>query len=500
MTDLLELALDDLVPSFAGEEPDWAGVVARSQHRPARPRRRIWRRHPRRMLAVALVVVLVTLLATPAFGVQHYVLRLLGRTNVSFANSPSAPNIVKKQFLDLPLGAPPQFSPEIKAAEARLVASFDIGGHSRRLWVAPTRKGGYCWAFEQGIGGCRPTRAERTWAGRTGQISVGWTGGSPRPSVNPTIVTRVGGDLTASRAAKLTASYADGTSDDIPFVWVSAPIAAGFFAYDIPPAHWTKQRRLLAIALTAKDGALLGRQAFPYDPRPPLALNPGRMRNVKPQPRTLPVLAAPAPSAPTVSSRADGFRVVVGRNGSVQFTQVGTTPILRELEGHSVSFDCFRLTKEFGIATVRGFGQWGRLAPEVGFTLNGVGRPVDGCEVEASIGRRWPDRLHNRAAAELPLSPAGRRFFSDRAVARDLALFVRSRRMHGLRREPAIRARAAIDRIYGRMLVRSPIRIELVDRNTLRFSERSSTGQTFVVIVHRGRITKENLKPYAFVF
>lgn len=206
------------------------------------------------------------------------------------------------------------------------------------------------------------------------------------------------------------------------------------------------------------------------------------------------------PRAPTVTGAADGFRVVVGHNGSVQFTQVGTTRILQELAGHNVSFDCFRLTKEFGIFTVRGFGQWGRLASRVGFPLNGVGRPVDGCDVQASIGRRWPDRLHNHAAVEIPLTSAGRAFFTDRAAARDLALFVRSRRMHVLRAEAAPRARADIERAYRNALATSAIRIELVNPDTLRFSERSATGRTFSVIVHHGRITKETVKPYAFVF
>ena len=499
MTDLLELALDDLVPNFADEQPDWAGVVARSERERHRSRRPPWRRHPRRTAALAFALLLVALLATPAFGVQQYVLHLLGRKNVSFSASPSAPNVVKKQFLDLPLGAPKQFAPDVNAAEARVVATFSIGGRPRKLWVAPTRTGGYCYTFELSIGGCRQARADRK-VGEKGQFGVSWMGGSPRRRVNATIVTRIAGDLTAPAAAKITASYADGTTADIPFVWVSAPISAGFFSYDIPTSHWTKQHRLLAVALSAKGGRELDRQAFSYNPRPPLPHNPGRLRGVKPQPRVLPATASPAPSAPTVTRTADGFRVVVGHNGSVQFTRIATTPILSELAGGNVSFDCFRLTKEFGIFTVRGFGQWGRLAARVGFPLDGVGQPVDGCEVEASIGRRWPDRLHNRAAAEIPLTDAGRRFFANRATARDLALFVRSRRMHTLRAEPAKEARADIVHTYGSALADSGIRIDVVSTDTLRFSERSTTNRTYFVTVRRGRIAKQNLKPYAFVF
>jgi hypothetical protein len=39
MTDLLGLALDNLVPTFADEQPDWADVLARAE-RPYRSRAR----------------------------------------------------------------------------------------------------------------------------------------------------------------------------------------------------------------------------------------------------------------------------------------------------------------------------------------------------------------------------------------------------------------------------------------------------------------------------
>ena len=118
----------------------------------------------------------------------------------------------------------------------------------------------------------------------------------------------------------------------------------------------------------------------------------------------LPTAPDVAPSTPVQQGSADGFRVVVGHNGSVQFAQTGETPILQELVGKSAGFSCFRLATEFGIFSPRGLGQGGRFAARVGFSLQGVGTPVDGCEVQASIGRTWPDRLHNHAAVEIPLT------------------------------------------------------------------------------------------------
>ena len=497
MTDLLEQALDDLVPSFSDAPLNWPDVIARSERQ--RPQRAaVLRRHPRRTLAVAFALVLVALLATPAFGVQGFVLHLLGRKNVSFANSPSASNVVKKQFLDLPIGAPLPYSPQVKAAQTRVVATFSIAGHPRRLFVAPTRRGGYCYIFEHSFGGCRQTRAERSLGG-TGQFGVTWQGGSVRHGVNESIVTRVGGDLTAPTAAKITARYADGKSADVPFVWVSAPVAAGFFSYDIPTAQWNKQHRLLSLTLYANNGRRISRQSFPYRAHPQRLTVPPR-QVVTPRQRVLPTAPPVSPSAPMQQGSADGVKVVVGRNGAVQFTQVAQTPILQELAGHSVGYSCARLTREFGIFTVRGLGQGGRLAPKVGFMLNGVGSPVDFCELQASIGRTWPDRLHNRAAVEIPLTVAGRRFFADRQAARDLALFVRSRHMHQLREEPAAQAKQDITSTYAKQLATSPITITVVDKSTLAFRERSSTGKTFTVTVHDGHIASQNLKPYAFVF
>ena len=72
--------------------------------------------------------------------------------------------------------------------------------------------------------------------------------------------------------------------------------------------------------------------------------------------------------------------------------------------------------------------------------------------------------------------------------------------MHELRREPATSAKAAIVRVYGTQLAQSPIRIVVVNPTTLQFTERSSTGKTFAVTLRNGHISKQNLKPYGFVF
>jgi hypothetical protein len=72
--------------------------------------------------------------------------------------------------------------------------------------------------------------------------------------------------------------------------------------------------------------------------------------------------------------------------------------------------------------------------------------------------------------------------------------------MHQLRAEPAAQAKLDILRAYGKPLAHSSIKIVVVNPTTLQFNEGSSTGKTFSVTVRNGRIAKQNLKPYGFVF
>ena len=194
------------------------------------------------------------------------------------------------------------------------------------------------------------------------------------------------------------------------------------------------------------------------------------------------------------------FSVVVGHNGAVQFTQTAHTAHLEHLIGRSVSYSCFRLTREFGILTTRGFGDEGRFASNVGFLLNGVGTPLDGCDIEGSAGHLWPDRNGNHSAVEIAFTPVGRAFFADRAAARDLALFVRSKRVQKIRHETPAKAVHDLQTSYGSQLAHGHIHITTQNPNELVFTETSTTGKTFTVTVRNGRISKQNLKPYAFVY
>jgi hypothetical protein len=251
-----------------------------------------------------------------------------------------------------------------------------------------------------------------------------------------------------------------------------------------------------SVTVQAQDGTRLGIETFLYERKPAhIVLPPMTVRT--PPKHSLDRTAKLVP--PLTSASADGFRVVVGRNDEAQFTQIAETPATRQLAGGQAGFNCFRLTREFGIFTVRGFGVYGRFANSVAVRLNGVGRPVDGCEIQGTAGHLWPEVAGSHSAVEVPFTAAGRAYFANRAAARDLALFVRTRRVQQIRRERPAQAIRDLQRVYGKALAKSAIRLS-AERGDLVFRERSTTGRLFTVVVRGGKIAHQNVRPFAFVF
>jgi hypothetical protein len=194
-----------------------------------------------------------------------------------------------------------------------------------------------------------------------------------------------------------------------------------------------------------------------------------------------------------------GVSVVAGANGAVQITADNVPAAVRRLLQNSVSFSCFRLTREFGIFTVRGFGTEGAFTPSIGFQLGNLGRPLDGCEITSERGHRWPDAFGSHGPVELSFTAKGRAYFADRAAARDLALFVRSRRMQQIRKEHGHQLLSDIHTNYGHALAHSRIHYTLT-ANGITFTETSTSGKQFKVMISHGRIVRQNLKPYTLVF
>ena len=484
MNDVRE-ALDTLVPPN-GEFGDWDDVLRRAGVRVATPTAAQPRRRRRLVLAAAVLLLLV-----PA----AIVAAVVARTDVIFSSAKPAPNVIKKRFADLGFGAPPRFALEPLAAQAREVGTFRFGGHRHKLWVAPTRAGGYCFMVEQASGGCIGKRAERP------RLSVGYA--TVTVPWRPVAVSRIEGQINDRAAARVEVRYADGSTSDVSFFYVSPPIDAGFFVTDIPKAHRTKAKRATEIVLLDRNGDVLARQSFDYTarPRPSLTPRPGKY-----VPRKLPAVAKVPPSEPRQHGSGNGVTVVVGANDVVLFDTTGIDARARSLIGRGTGYSCFKLVREFGIFDTKSIGVAGRFQPHAAIRLYGMPHPYDGCELSGGYGHRWPDRNGSHSPVEIPLTEKGRRYFADRAAARDLALFVRSGAAHRIRKTIGAALERGLAR-YDLVRLKSPDAALPDSRigwaptpDGVTFVERSPTGRRFVVDVRHGRIKRQNLKPYAFVF
>jgi hypothetical protein len=82
------------------------------------------------------------------------------------------------------------------------------------------------------------------------------------------IVTRVDGSLFAEETERLVMEYADGEAVEIPVVWVSPPIAAGFYIFWIPEEHQSLGRHALALRAEDADGEVVARHLLGPPIRP----------------------------------------------------------------------------------------------------------------------------------------------------------------------------------------------------------------------------------------
>jgi hypothetical protein len=500
-------ALELLVPPFERVDSDeWAAIVAAAEL--TAPERRAGLVTRRRIVVIAIAIaVLATLVATPAFGIRGLIADLFGRHDVKFTGK-TAPIEVKRNFFELSLGAPSSMAPHVIASQARRVARFVVRGRTHVLFVAPTRAGGYCWQFSGAFGGCR--------ARRDLKVPLGVTFGESTVK-DVQSVAYVGGDITASNAYSLTVEFANGTRMPVPFYFVSKPIEAGFFYSAIPAGHDAAKTRAVAAVLRDRAGHVLGRQAFAYERPAQVARNRARIKAMLKQignQRNLqrPITRSPrlpVPTPPFQRAEAGGVVVVAGHNGVVVFDTSHATPAVRALiSGRGVGYGCFKRipynSEPVDLTFLR------TTLDRVAIRQQGVmSPPFVGCNIQGSYGHLWPDRNHSHSAFEVAFTPAGRRFLEDRAAARDLALFVRSRSMHSVRKLSGDALARAVRGRYGAQIVRLNSTASSLPFNrigyatngaTTTFVERSPSGRRFYVHVMHGRIRGQNVRPLAFVF
>lgn len=206
----------------------------------ASPRRR--RMSPARVLLAVLALVVAFVLVAPALGLELPVL--------DFWKAAKAPARVVEDFESLTAGAPPGMDPGAIAGEARKVTTVD-GPHT--LWVAPTKAGGFCLTWTNGSGGCDKLGTVPlgvTWSA-AGSLPVG-SGG--RPEVSMEHFTRISGHVNAAYAESVELRFANGDVVHPDVTWVSEPIGAGFFFYEIPKERRQPGREITAVVALDGDG------------------------------------------------------------------------------------------------------------------------------------------------------------------------------------------------------------------------------------------------------
>lgn len=204
--------------------------------RKARPRPLVW-------AFAAVVLLAAVVVATPAWGLVRGVL--------PFWDQPTAPQSVQVQFFSLNAGAPRGMSPQAVAGETREVGQFTLGGSARTLWVAPAKNGGFCslW-LPAGGGGCSTSGHP---------LSTGALLRRGRPAW-------VTGDVIAPVVDDVVVRFSDGSTVHPRIVWVSAPIDAGFFAYDVPAGRQTSRVHVTAVDAYGRKGRLVAHQTFTDGP------------------------------------------------------------------------------------------------------------------------------------------------------------------------------------------------------------------------------------------
>jgi hypothetical protein len=210
---------------------------------------------------------------------------------------------------------------------------------------------------------------------------------------------------------------------------------------------------------------------------------------------------------------ADGVTVSVeaaDKNPSVDFDAGAIAPATEaRLADRQAYFSCFAITgnnvrkaREAGVSAV-----W-----KSRFALKMTGYlkpPFDGCTIGGSAGHSWHDRYGPHSEVEVAFNERGRRYFEDRAAARDLAEFVRSKQTRLIRSETGASLVAALRRTYGSQVdilastdARAPVgRVGVfVSGATTVFSEQSSVGVRFFFELENGERLRDNIRGLAFVF
>jgi hypothetical protein len=278
-------------------------------------------------------------------------------------------------------------------------------------------------------------------------------------------------------------------------------------------------RRWKAIAALDAAGNEVYREPVLGGPRPPVSSEP-------PPPHAPP--PPPAPSGPPLQRISSPVAsVTVFRNSFVvlRFSSTSSDAYRRlarsaaKVDGR-VGFTCGTVAYGSGRWKDIAGGATVQLRPTLRTSLaNGpypAGMPTppyDFCEVSGTYGRYWNDEEGPHEVVEVPFNALAKRYFDERATARDLAYFVRTKKLMRIRksvhRGEAAPSAGDLARLFGERVVPVQRRDGTAlkgtigvwsDRKEIIVSELTPSGRRLYVTVRDVFVGATNIRDLAFVF
>jgi hypothetical protein len=166
---------------------------------------------------------------------------------IASATPAAVPARTTRDFLNAPLGPASalQSMPLELTARARRITELSFKGRNHVLLVAPAAGGGYCDSLSGPYGGASCVSSP------SNHIQPGLVGDQSGPIL-------FHGSFANSDATRLEVTYQDGTTSQIPFVWVGRPIRAGFFVFQVTNSHRRLGARPKTLSLFDASGHLVG--------------------------------------------------------------------------------------------------------------------------------------------------------------------------------------------------------------------------------------------------
>lgn len=233
-----DLTRDEILDA-GPDDGDWKNVI----HRTKRARRR------QGVYGIVLLTAFVLVGVASAYALGHPI--------VDFGAADKAPDKAVAVIGGVDAGAPEGMATGVLPGQAREITGLSVNGKPYEVSVAPTRDGGFCISTRV-FGGwdipCLANNADRLSFEKSIFLSIS------AQSVRGQIW--ISGAFLESEGERLEIAYADGTNDEIPFVWVTAPINAGVFVRSVSEDRRVDARWPVSITLFDRDRKVLARESL----------------------------------------------------------------------------------------------------------------------------------------------------------------------------------------------------------------------------------------------